>query len=123
MKDVIVRPRLLASGKTVYEYRFEMAKVGGKRQWKTRSGFKTKTEAKLEGRKALQAYESAGQLIESVDMSFSDYLDMWLKDDVELSCVSSTVQGYKKKIRLYIKPKLGMYTMTALNKSLLQDSV
>ena len=123
MKDVIVRPRLLASGKTVYEYRFEMAKVGGRRQWKTRSGFKTKTEAKLEGRKALQSYESAGQLIESVDMSFSDYLDMWLKDDVELSCVTSTVQGYKKKIRLYIKPKLGMYTMTALNKSLLQDFI
>ena len=48
MKDVIVRPRLLASGKTVYEYRFEMATVGGKRQWKTKLESTKNTKAEKE---------------------------------------------------------------------------
>lgn len=60
MKDVLVKARTLASGKTVYEYRFEIASINGKRKWKTKSGFKTKTEAKQAGKLAQQTYENIG---------------------------------------------------------------
>ena len=42
MSDLIVRPRMLKSGKTVYEYAFEIARIDGKRKRKTKSGFRTK---------------------------------------------------------------------------------
>lgn len=43
MVDVTIRKRYRNSG-IVYEYRFEIASVDGKRQWQTKSGFKTVAE-------------------------------------------------------------------------------
>ena len=50
MSDLIVRPRMLKSGKMVYEYAFEIARIDGKRKRKTKSGFRTKREAKEAGK-------------------------------------------------------------------------
>lgn len=123
MKDVLVKARTLASGKTVYEYRFEIASVNGKRKWKTKSGFKTKTEAKQAGKLAQQAYENTGQAIEPSDMSYSDFLDMWIEQECKLTCKASTIQGYEKKIRLYIKPAVGEYRLKTITKNTLQDFI
>ena len=79
MKDVLIKARTLASGKTVYEYRFEIASVNGKRKWKSKSGFKTKTEAKQAGKLAQQTYENVGQAIEPSNISYSDFLDEWIE--------------------------------------------
>lgn len=123
MKDVLIKARTLASGKVVYEYRFEIASVNGKRKWKSKSGFKTKTEAKQKGKLAQQIYENIGQAIEPSDMSFSDFLDEWMEQECKLTCKTSTIQGYEKKIRLYIKPSLGEYRLKAITKSNLQDFI
>lgn len=64
----MVRERFLRSGKKVYEYSFEMASVDGKRKRKSKSGFASKRDARIAGRKALSEYENVGQVM--VDMEF-----------------------------------------------------
>lgn len=123
MKDVLIKARTLSTGKIVYEYRFEIASVDGKRKWKSKSGFKTKTEAREAGKLAQQAYEHVGQPIEPSNMSYADFLDQWLEMDCKLNCKASTLQGYEKKIRLYIKPALGEYRLKAITKNNLQDFI
>lgn len=43
-----------------YEYRFESASVGGKRQWISRGGFDTAGEAYAAGMTAWQEYRNSG---------------------------------------------------------------
>lgn len=66
MCDVLIKARTRNSGKVVYEYRFEVASIDGKRQWKSKSGFATKREA---GKIAQQAYEHVGQVVEPLDIN------------------------------------------------------
>lgn len=56
MADVLVKKRERKND-TVWEYRFEVASVNGKRQWISKSGFGTKGEAKREGKQAQRLYE------------------------------------------------------------------
>lgn len=123
MSEVIIKPRTLKSGKVVYEYAFEIASVDGKRKRKTKSGFKTKKEAREAGKLAQQAYEQVGQAVEPSDMSFADFLDQWIEMECKLSCKEVTVNGYKKKIRLYIKPTLGEYRLKSITKNILQEFI
>lgn len=123
MGELFIKQRTLKSGKTVYEYAFEIASVDGKRKRKTKSGFATKREAREAGKLAQQTYENIGQAIEPSNMSYSDFLNEWVEQDCKLTCKSSTLQGYKKKIRLYIKPVLGEYRLKAITKNNLQDFI
>ena len=61
--DVLVKTRVRNNGKVVYEYRFEIASVDGKRKWKTKSGFPTKTAAK-----------EAGKLVDSYNKKIRLYI-------------------------------------------------
>lgn len=123
MGELFIKPRTLKSGKVVYEYAFEIASVDGKRKRKTKSGFATKKEAREAGKIAQQAYEQVGQAVEPSDMSYSDFLDMFIEKDCILTCKESTLDGYKKKIRLYIKPALGSYKLKSITKEILQDFI
>ena len=58
MSEIMVRERFLRSGKKVYEYSIEMASVDGKRKRKSKSGFASKRDARIAGRKALSEYEN-----------------------------------------------------------------
>ena len=51
MADVLVKKRERKND-TVWEYRFEVASIDGKRQWISKSGFKTKSAAKEAGKQA-----------------------------------------------------------------------
>ena len=64
----MVRECFLRSGKKVYEYSFEMASVDGKRKRKSKSGFASKRDARIAGRKELSEYENVGQVM--VDREF-----------------------------------------------------
>ena len=110
MSEIMVRERFLRSGKKVYEYSFEMASVDGKRKRKSKSGFASKRDARIAGRKALSEYENVGQVMVDRDISYADFLDLWMENDCKLTCKESTLYGYEKKIRLYLKPELGGYT-------------
>ena len=109
MSEIMVRERFLRSGKKVYEYSFEMASVEGKRKLKSKSGFASKRDARIAGRKALSEYENVGQVMVDRDISYANFLDLWMENNCKLTCKESTLYGYEKKIRLYLKPELGGY--------------
>lgn len=122
MRDIVIDKRMNKNGTFSYQYRFEIASVDGKRKWKTKSGFTTKREAKEAAKLAQQTYEQVGQVVEPSDMSYADFLDRWLENRA-LDCAESTIKGYEKKVRLYIKPELGAYRLKSITKDNLQDFV
>lgn len=90
MSEIMVRERFLRSGKKVYEYSFEMASVDGKRKRKSKSGFASKRDARIAGRKALSEYENVGQVMVDRDISYADFLDLWMENDCKLTCKENT---------------------------------
>lgn len=43
-----------------------------------------------------------------------------MENDCKLTCKESTLYGYEKKIRLYLKPELGGYRVSSIDKKILQ---
>lgn len=43
-----------------------------------------------------------------------------MENDYKLTCKESTLYGYEKKIRLYLKPELGGYRVSSIDKKILQ---
>lgn len=70
MADVIVQKRWEG-----YKYKFEIASIDGKRNFKNKSGFTTKSEAKQAGIIAYNEYLNTGHSFKPKTMSYSDYLD------------------------------------------------
>lgn len=123
MGEIVIRQKMLSTGKTVYQYNFEIASIDGKRKWKSKSGFKTKKEAREAGKEAQRLYEKVGVTVEPSEMSFSDFIDEWIEKSSRLQCKDVTIKGYEKKIRLYIKPKIGEYRLKTITKNMLQDII
>ena len=122
MGQVNVRKRYNKDGKfTSWEYRFEAAKINGKRQNPSKAGFKTKAEAMEAGLAALQAYKNGGRVVKPSEMSFADFLDKWMSDACATQVKETTLAGYEKVIRLYIKPALGHFPLMALENENLQS--
>ena len=118
MPNLLVRKR---NGK--WEYRFECAKVKNKRQWISKSGFKTKKEAEIEGNKSLNQYNNTGLNFTPSEISFSDYLDFWINEYCMVNLKPATVTNYTKKIRLHIKPVLGSYALKSISTAALQKLI
>lgn len=59
----------------VYQYQFEIAPVNGKRKFKNKSGFKSRSEAEKEGIKVYTEYMNTGHAFTPSEISYSDYLD------------------------------------------------
>ena len=91
-------------GKT-WQYYFQLASVNETRKWKTGSGYRTKAEAQAAGTKALAEYNSTGIAFKVSEQSVADYFDYWMEHYVEQELAETTVNTYKKRIRLYIKRK------------------
>lgn len=104
--------RIVKRGK-VYEYQFEAGKVNGKRKRITKSGFKTKSAAEVAGQKAYEEYINGGSHGETF-MSYSDYLDYWLKNYCEVYLKYRTIEEYSVIINKYLKPHLGHYRLNAI---------
>ena len=120
MTDISIRQHVLKNGKVSYEYRFDIASEGGKRKQCSKSGFKTKVEAKRAGWEAQQKYEGIGRNPNPTDISYSDFLDAWMEEDCKIDLKPSTIQNYQKKIKNHIKPALGHFRLKAIAKSDLQ---
>lgn len=104
-----------------WEYRFEGAKVNGKRKLISKSGFRTKKEAEEAGTKALAEYLGGGQPSKPSEISLSDYLDLWIEQYVEVNLRPKTQASYQGIINNHIKPAIGHYKLVSLNPGLLQD--
>jgi integrase len=120
MSEIQIKQKKNKKG-IVYQYCFEIAPVDGKRQWATKSGFKTEYEAMAAGVKAKEDYENIGLLTKSYELSFADLLDEYIEKGAASTCKQSTIDGYKKKARLYIKPYLGKYRVKSIVKQNVKD--
>ena len=103
-------------GGAVYEYRFEIASVNGKKKWKTKSGFKTITEARKAGKAAIMQYENYWHAVKD-QISVADFLDILFEKDC---MVDLTLTHYKNTVDNLLKPKLGAYKLKSLTRELLQ---
>lgn len=106
-----------------WEYRFEGARIDGKRQQFSKSGFATKKEALEAGAKALSQYNQAGTFFVPSEISFADYLEYWIDNYCKNNLKPVTITNYQKKIRLHIKPVLGQYKLKALSPTVLQQFI
>lgn len=106
---------------TKWRYRFQIASSDGKRKYESKSGFATQKEAYAEGVKAKAKYDSTGVIFHPKEMSFKDYLDYWIELYCEKNCSKTTIYSYQKRIRLYILPKLGKYSIHQLTPAALQE--
>lgn len=106
-----------------WEYRFEMATVDGKRRQASKSGFASEKDAYNAGIAALNEYNNGHQVIRPSDMSYSDYLDIWLEKYVAVHLKPKTYEAYRGQINNHIKPMIGHYRLSALTPAILQDFV
>ena len=107
----------------VYQYQFEIAPVDGKRKYINKSGFKSKREAMEAGVKAYNEYFETGHSFKPSTMSYSDYLDYWLKNYCYVNLKYHTIQAYSNIIKNHIKPRLGFYRLSQIQTSTLQEVV
>ena len=96
-----------------YQYKFEVAKVDGKRKFINKSGFDTKEEAIKAGNIAFTEYLNMGLVFKEKEISFSDYLDYWYENYCEVNLKYNTRRTYKTIMDKYLKPELGKYRLTA----------
>lgn len=106
-----------------WEYYFESAKIDGKRKRISKGGFDRKGDAYDAGVKAFNEYNNAGFHFTPSEISFSDYLDYWMKEYCIVNLKNTTCVNYEKKIRLHIKPILGSYKLKALTPAVLQSFI
>ena len=97
----------------VYQYRFELARVNGKRKYLSKSGFKTKKEAEIAGQKAYDEYQNGGCKIEAY-MSYGDYLDYWLENYCKDNLKHRTIEEYSVIANKYLKRDLGHFRLNAI---------
>lgn len=107
----------------VYEYRIEIASIDGVRKLLTKSGFKTRQEALHEGAIAYNEYYQCGKKQKQKDMSYADYLDYWIDNYCNFNLKYSTIVTYLNIIKLYLKPRLGMYKLSQLDSQMLQEFI
>lgn len=119
MASIVTRKRR----KRGYEYRFEIASINGVRKWYQKSGFRTKAEAEKAGAEALTKYNNGGVPFKPRDMSYADYLDYWIDNYCMKSLAYNTYSTYETLVRLYIKPKMGMYRLAAIQSTTITDFI
>lgn len=106
---------------STWQYRFEGAKVDGKRKQFSKSGFRTKKEALEAGTKALAEYNNAGVHFQPSEVSVADYLNYWIEEGATSFHKESTVITYKAYIKTKINPFIGNYRLSALNPTILTE--
>lgn len=106
-----------------YQYKFEIAKVDGKRKFLSKSGFKTKSEAEKEGILAYNDYLNTGNSFSVSDMSYSDFLDYWLENYYYINLKYHTIEGYSNIIKNHIKPNIGYFRLSQITRSKLQEFI
>lgn len=109
--------------KPSWQYRFETAKVDGKRKYVSKAGFRTKEEAEKAGTIAMAEYQRAGKHFEPSEISVSDYLDYWLNNYCVVNLADNTVTAYSNIIKNHIKPRIGHYMLKSIDVLALQNMI
>lgn len=110
-------------GEKNWGYRFETARINGKRHWEDHRGFATQKEARKAAEALYERHMREQQTFEISHMSLSDYLDYWLNDLCSGQLQQNTVYNYRKKIQNYIKPELGKYPICCISHEQIQKFI
>lgn len=97
-----------------WEYRFDGSPVGGKRKQISKSGFETERQAIIAGTKAYEEYYQSGVSFKPNKKSLNDVLDEFEEEHYK-KIKPATAVGYKKHIRLNIRPHLGDKPITSIS--------
>lgn len=108
---------------STWQYRFEGAKVDGKRRQFSKSGFRTKKDALEAGTKALAEYNNGGVRFEPSNVSLADYLNYWIGDGALATHKETTVKIYEGHIKKRINPSIGQYRLSSLTPTILSEFV
>lgn len=103
-----------------WEYRFEAAKVDGKRRHISKAGFRTKKEALEAGVKALAEYNAGETPFKPSESSLNDYLQRWYDEYVMTNLRHKTQSLYNGIIKKHVVPALGHYKLNSLTPAILQ---
>jgi integrase len=106
-------------GKT-WEYSFEGARINGKRNPISKGGFRTKADALAAGTQAKAEYDNTGRAFRPADLSLADYMDYWYTNYVLKNLSYNTQADYERKIRIHIKPALGIYRLSSIEPDAIQ---
>ena len=106
-----------------WQYRFELAKVDGKRKYASKAGFRTKEEAEKAGTLAMAEYQRAGKHFEPSEMSVADYLDYWINNYCIVNLADNTVSAYANIIKNHLKPRIGHYMLKSIDVMTLQNMI
>ena len=106
----------------VWEYRFDIAKINGKRKQISKSGFKTKKECEKEALKALAYYQNGGLTVNYENISFSDLLDLWYETNLPTWKIQ-TAKSYKIVMEAKIKPIIGTFRVKSISPLAYQDFI
>lgn len=106
-----------------WQYRFEGPKIDGKRKQIVKGGFSTREEALAAKLKAMAEFEATGEVFKPSEISVSDFMDKWYKDECVNKKKKTTLNNYEKIIRLDIKPEIGKYKLRTISHSTLQKLI
>ena len=109
--------------KPSWQYRFELAKVDGKRKYASKAGFKTKEEAEKAGNIALTEYFRSGKHFEPSEMSVADFLDYWLNNYAAVNLADNTVTAYTNIVKNHLKPRIGHFMLKSIDVMTLQNTI
>ena len=85
----------------VFQYQFQIASVDGKRKYQNKSGFPTRNEAMKAGIKAYSEYMNTGHAFTPNEISYSDYLDYWMKEHCETNLKYHTILFFYDILKRY----------------------
>ena len=106
-----------------WEYRFEGAKVNGKRKQISKGGFSTKKEASIAAAKAYDEYHNSGNVFTPSEISVADYLDYWFDAECKVNLAYNTQLSYLSIIENHLKPRFGKYKLKSLNSAAIQEMI
>lgn len=116
MSSVVIQKR-----GNYWQYRFDTAKIEGKRNQISKSGFKTKAEARAAGIEAWSKFHNKGIVETSTRLSLADYLDYWFQNYCRMNLKYNTQLGYLNIIENHLKPSLGSYYLKDINPTIVQE--
>lgn len=105
-------------GKT-WSYIFDLGNIEGKRKQKEKGGFRTKKDAEIALRKALDEFDK-GVIVGENRMSLDDLLKYWMENYVRVNLKFRTIERYETDIKNHIRPELGHYYLQKFQPTVIQ---
>ena len=105
----------------VYQYRFEIPRINGKRKFISKSGYKTRKEAEITAYKVMDDYLNGG-INNNSNMLYADYLDYWIKEYCEVEYKYTTTKRYKESLSV-IKKELGIYKLRLITPYMINQAL